>query len=537
MKAAAEAAYRSEERLRQAVQVATIGVFDHDHLRGTIHLSPEHRELFGRPDGTISDEGFQAPPGQWPAFLAAIHPDDRESFHAAVQRAQSSDPGILDVEFRFLHPQHGVRWMALRAQTFFDGDGAARHAVRTIGAARDITEQRRAAEERERLQQQSWQARKMESVGRLAGGVAHDFNNMLMAINGNADLALEEIDANHPLRAVLTDIRSAGERAADLTRRLLGFARRQDTAPRVISLNSVVEESIKLLGRLIGEHIQLTWIPEHALGSVQIDPTQVDQILVNLVTNARDAIENTGTITIRTAEAVLDDTYCAGHPGAVPGDYVVLQVVDTGVGIDEETRTQIFEPFYTTKPLGTGLGLATVYGIVKQNDGYVDVQSAAGQGTTIQVFLPRHTESPAMVDPGVPAESPRGGPDTVLVVEDQPMVQQVTIRMLKACGYTVLAASGPTAAMRVASEWTGTIHLLLTDVVMPEMNGGELARQLVSRYPRLKCMFVSGYAHGVTLPRSIDGQDFLPKPFTHVGLTAKVREILDRPLPVERQAF
>jgi two-component system cell cycle sensor histidine kinase/response regulator CckA len=315
--------------------------------------------------------------------------------------------------------------------------------------------------------------------------VAHDFNNMLNVINGYAELALDKIDPNEPLHSALAEIQNAARRSADLTRQLLAFARRQTVAPRVLDLNDVVAGSLKMLRRLVGENIDQVWIPGHRLWSVRIDPAQVDQILANLAANARDAIGVVGQITIRTDNVTLDESYCARHPGAAPGRYVLLEVVDNGHGMDLDTQEHIFEPFYTTKDelQGTGLGLATVYGIVKQNEGFIRVESKPGQGTKVQIFLPRFAGKPT--DPGTEssADAPKTGTEVVLLVEDEPMVLRLSKTLLERLGYTVLAANGPSEALRLAEQQGGRVRLLITDVVMPEMNGRDLADRLRSLYP------------------------------------------------------
>jgi len=396
----------------------------------------------------------------------------------------------------------------------------------------DITERKRAEEARDKLQSQLLQAQKMESVGRLAGGVAHDFNNMLAVILGHVDMALEQVDPAQPLFANLQEIRKAAERSANLTRQLLAFARKQTVAPRVLDLNETVAGMLKMLHRLLGEDIDLVWRPGTGLGPVKMDPAQIDQVLANLCVNARDAISGVGKITIETEAVVLDDAYCATHEGFIPGRYVLLAVSDDGCGMDRETLAQIFEPFFTTKGVsrGTGLGLATIYGIVKQNNGFINVYSEPGKGTTFKIYLPCHLgkEAAPLRQEGV-AEPVRRGCETVLLVEDEPAILDMGKMMLESCGYRVLAAGTPGAAIRLAEEYAGEIHLLITDVVMPEMNGRDLARRLLSRYPHLKRLFMSGYPADIIAHQGVldEGAPFIQKPFSISGLAAKVREVLD----------
>jgi PAS domain S-box-containing protein len=370
----------SEQRLRQAVRVSHIGIFEHDHAGKTIYLSPEIREIFGLGDdqSAVFGESSEGGPGTPVQLLDFLHPEDRHTVAAAM--ATAHDPrgdGIYEVEHRHTRPSDGsLRTLNTRAQTLFAGEGAARHAVRTIGAVRDITEEKLAEQRRQALEAQLSQAQKMESVGRLAGGVAHDFNNMLNVILGWSSLALSEIVTGHALHEALREIHAAAERSAALTRQLLAFARRQTVAPKVLDVNELIAKSLTMLGRLIGEDVQLVWNPGRSIWSIRIDPSQIDQILANLAANARDAIAGVGSLTIATTNVTLLAWSAPRSVTASPGEYVLLRVSDTGSGMNEETRAHIFEPFYTTKPpgQGTGLGLATVYGIVRQNDGAIRAQ-------------------------------------------------------------------------------------------------------------------------------------------------------------------
>ncbi len=336
-----------------------------------------------------------------------------------------------------------------------------------ISICRDITDHKRAEETQERLQAQLNQAQKMESVGRLAGGVAHDFNNMLGAILGNVDLALELVDPTQPLSVCLHEIQKAAERSADLTRQLLAFARKQTVAPKVLDLNETVEELLKMLRRLIGEDINLRWLPGKNLAPIKIAPSQIDQILANLCVNARDAIAGVGKVTIETGTASFDEDFCDDHSGFVPGEYLMLAVSDDGCGMDEEALSHLFEPFYTTKEIGkgTGLGPATVYGIVKQNKGFIDVYSEPNQGTTFKIYLPRHMGKAEQLRKMGPAEPTARGHETILLVEDEPAILKHTATILERSGYTVITASRPGEAIRLAEEHLGEIHLLMTDVV------------------------------------------------------------------------
>jgi len=392
----------------------------------------------------------------------------------------------------------------------------------------DITERRRAQKEQEKLQAQLNQAQKMESVGRLAGGIAHDFNNMLSVIIGYAELALDEVEPTHPLYRALQEIFNAGKRSADITRQLLAFARKQTIAPRVLDLNETVEGMLKMLRRLIGEDISLAWLPSSGLGSVKMDPSQMDQILANLCVNARDAIVGVGKVTIETHRVTFDQTYCATHAGFTPGDFVLLSVSDDGCGMDKETLGKIFEPFFTTKEKGqgTGLGLATVYGIVKQNNGFINVYSEPGHGTTFNIYLPPHEGEVGEKGGIATTTTPTGQGETILLVEDEIAILDLGKSMLEKLGYTVLAAHSPGEAFRLVKTHAGAIHLLITDVVMPEMNGRDLAGQLHTLYPGLKTLFMSGYTANVIAHRGIldEGVCFIHKPFSAKDLAVKVRE-------------
>ncbi len=405
--------------------------------------------------------------------------------------------------------------------------------VGIVSVVRDITERRRAEEAQEKLQAQLIQAQKMESVGRLAGGAAHDFNNMLGLILGHAELALERIDPTHPLHADLQEIKKAAERSANLTRQLLAFARKQTITPKVLELNETVAGMLKMLQRLIGENIELRWQPEAHPWPVKMDPSQLDQILANLCINARDAISGVGNLTIETANITFDEDYCAAHAGFVPGEYVRLAVSDDGCGMDKETMSHLFEPFFTTKEIGkgTGLGLATIYGAVKQNNGFINVYSEPGQGTTFTIYLPRHRGKAGQAQPEGKQEPAQRGRETILLVDDEPDILRLTTMLLERQGYTVLAASTPGAAIRLAREHIGELHLLMTDVVMPEMNGRDLAKNILALYPHLKRLFTSGYTANVIAHQGVleEGVHFIQKPFSINNLAAKVREVLDQP--------
>jgi len=396
-------------------------------------------------------------------------------------------------------------------------------------ARHEIEERRKTEEQRVKLSAQLAQAQKMESVGRLAGGVAHDFNNMLGVILGHAEMALQDVGPDHPLRDSLEEIRKAAVHSADLTRQLLAFARRQTVAPRVLDLNQTVQGMLKMLQRMIGEEVRLDWHQGAEVWPVRMDPSQLDQMLVNLCANARDAIRGVGTLSIVTGARSLDEAYCAEHPGSSPGEYAMLEVSDDGSGMDKETLSHLFEPFFTTKRVGegTGLGLATVYGAVKQNGGFIDVHSEQGHGTTFRIFLPRYAgaNEPPKEDPA----ALRRGKETILIVEDELAILELARMVLERQGYTVLAAGTPLEAIRVATEHGGVIDLLMTDVVMPEMNGRDLARSLLPQRPNLKCLFMSGYTADIIADHGVlkEGVSFIQKPFSAKALTDKIRQTLE----------
>lgn len=386
--------------------------------------------------------------------------------------------------------------------------------------------------EKKRLEEQLHHAQKMESVGRLAGGVAHDFNNMLGVILGHTDLAMRRIEPDNPLRSHLHEIQKAAERSANLTRQLLTFARRQPIAPKLLDLNETVEGMLKMLQRLIGEDIVLEWLPADGLWPVRMDPSQLDQILVNLCVNARDAISGVGRITIESANISFDEAIFTEAPYLISGDYVLLAVSDNGCGVDRKIQEKLFEPFFTTKEMGkgTGLGLATVYGIVKQNNGLIHVYSEPGQETTFRIYLPRQAGKTEIDNPEQNHTPIIKGSETVLVVEDEMALLNLTVIMLEGQGYKVLPAIAPVEALQLAEKHVHDIHLLISDVIMPNMNGPELAGKLQERFPNLKCLFVSGYTSNIIAQHGVldQGVHFIQKPFSKKTLTDKVREVLDQ---------
>ena len=433
-------------------------------------------------------------------------------------------------EDEYTHVDGTADWTSWESRPWYEADGS-------IGGIIIYTEfvtsrvQRRL--ERDQLEAQLAQARKMESVGQLAGGVAHDFNNMLAVIMGYADIALESVGPEHPVHPDLLEIRQAAQRSADLTRQLLAFARKQIVSPQVLDLNEAVEGMLKMLRRLIGEDIDLAWLPGSQECIVRIDPSQLDQILANLCVNARDAIAGVGRVTIETDRVYCDSSYTARHGSVDPGHYVLLSVSDDGSGMDEDTQEHLFEPFFTTKGVGegTGMGLATVYGVVRQNDGFINVYSEAGRGSTFKIYLPCQGDALRAQEESEAVLEPVGGRETILLVEDETAILRMTRSALEGRGYTVLSAATPQEALRLAEAHDGQIDLLITDVIMPQMNGRALAERLQPGRRGLRLLFMSGYTANVIATHGVldEGVHFIQKPFSAREMAATVRRILDAP--------
>ncbi len=461
------------------------------------------------------------------SFGDFLHPDWQGHFRENFPKFKSVGE-ILGVEFQLRRRDGTHIWVSFDGKISRDRNG---EFLQTHCIFNDISEQKRLQEKVNQQHEALNQSRKLESVGRLAGGVAHDFNNMLSIILGYTELALDKLEPSDPLYGDLEAIYQAGRRSADITRQLLAFARQQTVAPKIINLNDNIGSIIKMLGHLIGEDIDFAWVPGTELWSVKIDPSQVDQILANLCVNARDAITDIGKVTIETKNIGFDKEYCADHVEFLPGEYVMIAVSDDGRGIAPEVIGQIFEPFFTTKAVGkgTGLGLATVYGIVKQNNGFINVYSEPEKGTTIKVYLPRYSEQ-AVRDPKEPSpELPQSRGETILLVEDDVDILNIGTRILENQGYKVLSTTRSKDARKIAGEYDGVINLLLTDVVMPEMNGRELSAQLQKLYPQLKTLFMSGYTANVIAHRGVldEGISFISKPFSLKEIAIKIREVLD----------
>jgi PAS domain S-box-containing protein len=521
-KQAEESIRVSEERLKFVLDGSQLGFWDWNIETGDVVRNEQWAAMLG-----YTLEEIEASVHQWTDLQ---HPDDRAAAARSIQDHLSGLTPEHKIEYRLQTKDGQYKWILDQAKIVSrDSQGKP---LRMSGTHTDITPRKLAESEREKLQAQLSQSQKMESVGRLAGGVAHDFNNMLNVILGYAELAMDQIAPNHPIHGALEEILNAARRSAEITRQLLAFARKQTIAPKVLDLNETVEGMLKMLRRLIGENIALAWIPAPDIWPVRMDPSQLDQILANLCVNARDAIADVGRITIETGKVTFDEAYCADHPGFIPGDYVMLAVSDNGSGIAPEILENLFEPFFTTKDVGqgTGLGLATVYGIVKQNKGFINVYSEPEKGTTFRIYLFRHqddTIQKSRKDPTIPDSR---GNETILLVEDEPAILKMAAMMLERLGYSVLGANSPGQAIGLAHEHAGEIHLLMTDVIMPEMNGKDLAGHLRAMYPNLKCLFMSGYSANVIAHHGVldTGVNFIQKPFSRQELAASVRKSLSK---------
>jgi two-component system, cell cycle sensor histidine kinase and response regulator CckA len=515
----AEAALkRSEERFELAMRASSDGVFDWNLTTQEIYFSPGWKKMLGYEDHELAND--------FAVWQQLTDPADQPRSWEILQEHLQGKRDRYEMEFRMRHKSGSWVDILSRAGAIFAADGTP---VRVVGTHVDITARNQAAAEKEKLQLQLTQAQKMESVGRLAGGVAHDFNNMLGVILGYTEMLLEQGEEDKGRRLALEGIHQAAQRSAKLTGQLLAFARKQTVAPKILDLNQTVAGMLTMLGRLLGEGIKLVWRPEGQLATVKIDPSQIDQILVNLCVNARDATDGAGTITIETGNVAVDAGYHRSHPEAIAGDYVLLAVSDSGCGMDKETQAHLFEPFFTTKEpgKGTGLGLATVYGIVRQNNGFVNVYSEPGRGTAFRIYLPRHGDGVAAAPDTVEGPSLTGS-GTILLVEDEPMILEMTTLVLRKQGYQVLATLSPGEAVRIAETHPCRIDLLLTDVVMPEMNGRDLANTLLARTPDLKCLFMSGYNADLIAHHGVldQGVHFIQKPFSMKELVTRIKAAL-----------
>jgi PAS domain S-box-containing protein len=458
-----------------------------------------------------------------------LTPENWHAGEAAIVQTQILPKGYSDIYEKEYRRKDGTVF-PVELRTFLLRDDAGTPSG-MWAIVRDLTERKQAEQERRALEEQLRQSQKMEGIGRLAGGVAHDFNNLLTSIIGHTELMLMTLKETDPLTADLEEIKKAANRAAGLTRQLLAFSRRQMLQPKVLDLNLVIEDLGKMLKRLIGEDVELSTVPQPGLGLVKVDPGQIEQVIVNLVVNARDALPGGGKLTIETSNVEFHQAQAYKHVEMEAGSYVLLAITDDGLGMDEETQDHIFEPFFTTKELGkgTGLGLSTVYGIVKQSGGYVWVYSEPGQGTTFKIYFPRSAREGEKTDQENAIGKPSGGSETILLVEDDAQVRRMTGAILEKFGYRVLETRNGEEALRTVKEEGGPIHLMITDMVMPLMGGRELGRRMRTLRPETKVLYMSGYSsvginqNGFLEPAS----HFLQKPFSLEGLARKIREILD----------
>jgi len=494
----------TEERFRQIAEtIHEVFWLTNPETGDVLYVSPAYEAIWGRPRASFSSR------------VDAIHPEDRARV-VDTYRTRSVG-GDYDQEYRIVRPDGTTRWVRERASPVGDPSVRARLVA---GVAEDITERRD-------LDTQLRQSHKMEGIGQLAAGVAHDFNNLLTVITGYSDLVMASLAPGDANREALTEIKKAGTRSAALTRQLLAFSRKQVLAPKVLALNDVVRDTMAMLRRVIGDEVRLVCVLDSDGGNVRVDPVQMEQALLNLGVNARDAMPRGGTLTIETKDVELGSASTHANAGVPPGPYVMLAMADSGPGISEEIQQHLFEPFYTTGPgLGTGLGLAVVHGFIKQSDGHVEVQSTKGVGTTFRIFLPRVT--PVVRPPGSAAPRGPGGTETILLVEDDQAVRALTRRVLERYGYTVLDTGDGHEALRMAATLDGPIHLLVTDVEMPRMAGPVVAERLLTVRPVTKVLYFSGYTDDSMVRHSIshDTIHFLQKPFSMEVLALKVREAL-----------
>lgn len=451
-----------------------------------------------------------------------------------VGRFRQDDLEVMDTrrekfipEEQITDPTGTVRWLQTIKRPIVSADDTV---TQILGISTDITARKTAEAALHQSEEQLRQAQKMEAVGKLAGGIAHDFNNLLTAITGYSDLSLRRLTEDDPVHRNILEIRKAGERAANLTRQLLAFSRKQMLQPKIVDLNNVVVEMNKMLQRLIGEDVNLLVGLAPGIHDIRVDPSQLEQILLNLSVNARDAMPKGGVLTIETANVTIDEEYAGRHVSVPPGNYVMLAVSDTGCGMDAETQERIFEPFFTTKGVGkgTGLGLSTVYGIVKQSGGNIWVYSEQGRGTTFKVYFPAIEVDPAETIEEVRQTETPPGNETVLLVEDEEMVRSMTREILEERGYVVLEAKHGKDALRVSEQYVGPIHLMLSDVVMPQMSGRELAEQLSPIRSEMKVLYMSGYTDDAIIHHGVldHGVEFIEKPFSADALARKVHDVL-----------
>ncbi len=501
--------------LVKAQEIGSIGTWELDIQKNDLLWTDENYRIFGLPIGTKLT---------YETFLNCVHPDDREYVDKQWKAAFDRKP--YDIEHRLLVDGR-VKWVREKAELEFNENG---ECIRGVGVTQDITDRKKADEEKEKLQSQLIQSQKMESIGRLAGGVAHDFNNLLTAIQGFSDFVQESLSPDDPMKKDVAEIQKAADSAAALTNQLLAYSRKQIISPKVLDLNQVISHSERMLRRIIGEDIDFVFSPDESIEKILVDPGQIGQILINLGVNSRDAMPDGGKFTIETKSVSLDEKKCQACGNPIIGDFVMLAVSDNGVGMDVKTMQNIFEPFFTTKEMGkgTGLGLSTVHGIVLQNNGHINSYSEPGEGTTFKIYLPVvHDQAESIQKREEPVSTK--GSETILLVEDQDIVRKLAVRVLQTQGYTVLEAPNGGAAFLKFEKHRKDIDLLLTDVIMPQMSGKELHETLLKINPNLKVLFMSGYTEDAIAHHGIleKGIDFIPKPFRPKELARKVRQVLD----------
>lgn len=513
---------QQRERLDKTAEAAPVVISSvRKHADGSYSFpfaSPASIEVFGF---TPEELAISADP-----VFARIDPSYLPSISAAMEEAEAL-LGPVHFAYEYNHPKRGRTWVESYGAATKDKDGS----IMWHGIAVDITEQKNAENALIASEEQLRQSQKLESIGILAGGLAHDFNNMLTAINGYSDLILRKVEKEDPVRRHVEEIKKAGERSAELTRQLLAFSRRQILQPTKLDLNSVIADTASMLKRLIGEDVTVTTKFAPELWKIQADQGQLTQVVMNLMINARDAMPEGGSVMIETANVELDADYASKHVSVVPGRYVMLAISDTGIGMDEQTRQRVFEPFFTTKPVGrgTGLGLSTVYGIVKQSGGNIWVYSEQGKGSTFKIYLPEAAGSSESSRAGMELSNPQIGTEKILLVEDEDTVRGLAREILEACGYEVFEASNGVEAFTRFKKECADIDLLITDIVMPEMGGRELSEWVLKTRPDTRVLFTSGYTDDAIVRHGIidEGKNFLQKPFTFDGLARKVRAVLD----------
>jgi two-component system, cell cycle sensor histidine kinase and response regulator CckA len=502
----------SQQMVAALLESASQAILSLDHNGKIVLINRRTEELFNYTRAELMGTGIET---LLPESKRAIHARHREEY---FERPHIRPMGIgMDLVGRKRDGSEFPVEVSLSAMDTDEG-------IFAIAFVTDISQ-------RKQLEEQLIHAQKMEAVGRLAGGVAHDFNNMLTVIAGYSKMILDELPPDDPLREYAEEIGKAGERAGAITNQLLAFSRRQLIQPRVINVNAVMAQTEKMLRRLLGEDIQLTLDVQEDIANIKADPNQIEQAIVNLAVNSRDAMPNGGQIFLQTAQLDLDEVYVRTHLGVQPGEYVMIAITDTGHGMEAEVRKHIFEPFFTTKERGkgTGLGLATVYGMVKQSGGDIWVYSEPGKGTTFKLYFPvaREKAHESKIEPPPRVEQPSG--DTVLVVEDEEPVRDLTVRMLQQLGYSVLAAASGDEAIEISKTFSGTISMLLTDVVLPGMSGPQIAEALLLVRPEMKILYLSGYTENAISHQGLEsGADFLPKPFSRETLSRKLAEVIGR---------